>query len=126
VCGKKLGEPADRVVRSLDRIIEWRGPPVAIRVGNGPEYISGQLKRWAQDRGIAIRHIQPGRPQQNAYVERCNRTVRHEWLNQCVFQNIREVQDTATQWFWTYNNERPNMGLGGITPAQKMQTQIAA
>ena len=117
--------PAPRVIRSLDRIIAWRGVPPAIRVDNGPEYISEVLRTWAERRGIALLHIQPGKPQQNAYIERYNRTVRHEWLNQYVFRNIREVQDTATQWLWTYNNERPNMGLGGITPAQKLNRQMA-
>ena len=116
--------PAERVTRSLERIIEWRGCPQVIRVDNGPEYISGQLLRWAEHRGIAIQHIQPGKPQQNAYVERYNRTVRHEWLDQYMFATIREVQDYATQWLWTYNNDRPNMGLGGITPAQKLQQQL--
>lgn len=116
--------PTARVIRTLDRIIAWRGVPLAIRVDNGPEYISSQLLQWAENHGIAIRHIQPGKPQQNAYIERYNRTVRHEWLNQYVFQSIREVQNTATQWLWTYNNERPNMGLGGITPAQKMQRRM--
>jgi putative transposase len=106
--------PAPRVTRSLDRIIAWRGRPLAIRVDNGPEYISDALRNWAETRGIALLHIQPGKPQQNAYIERYNRTVRHEWLNQYVFRNIREVQDTATQWLWTYNNERPKLGLGGI------------
>ena len=104
--------------------------PLAIRVDNGPEYVSGALLQWAETNGIAIRHIQPGKPQQNAYIERYNRTVRHEWLGQYNFTTISEVQDHATQWLWTYNNERPNMGLGGITPAQKlkrqMETQIAA
>ncbi len=122
--------PAPRVIRSLDRIIAWRGRPLAIRVDNGPEYISDVLRNWAETRGIALLHIQPGKPQQNAYIERYNRTVRHEWLNQYVFRNIKEIQDTATQWLWTYNNERPNMGLGGITPAQKLKRltamQIAA
>jgi putative transposase len=117
--------PAPRVIRSLDRIIAWRGVPLAIRVDNGPEYISEVLRTWAERRGIALLHIQPGKPQQNAYIERYNRTVRHEWLNQYVFRNIREVQETATQWLWTYNNERPNMGLGGITPAQKLNRQMA-
>ena len=73
-----------------------------------------------------LQHIQPGKPQQNAYVERYNRTVRHEWLDQNMFATIEEVQDYATQWLWTYNNDRPNMGLGGITPAQKLKLQIAA
>jgi len=118
--------PAERVIRCLDRIIEWRGCPLAIRVDNGPEYISGVLLRWAETRGIAIQHIQPGKPQQNAYVERYNRTVRHEWLDQYMFATIKEVQDYATDWLWTYNNDRPNMGLGGIIPAQKLKQQIAA
>ena len=117
---------AERVTRSLDRIIEWRGSPQVIRVDNGPEYISGQLLRWAEDRGILLQHIQPGQPQQNAYVERYNRTVRHEWLDQYMFATIKEVQDYATQWLWTYNNDRPNMGLGGITPAQKLKLLTAA
>ena len=118
--------PAERVTRSLDRIIEWRGSPQVIRVDNGPEYISGQLLRWAEDRGILLQHIQPGKPQQNAYVERYNRTVRHEWLDQYMFATIKEVQDYATQWLWTYNNDRPNIGLGGITPAQKLKLLTAA
>ena len=117
--------PATRVIRSLDRIIAWRGRPKEIRVDNGPEYVSHSLKQWAQDRGIGLRFIQPGNPQQNAYIERYNRTVRHEWLSQYIFRTIKEVQDTATDWLWTYNNERPNMGLGGITPAQKMQRRMA-
>ena len=71
---------AKRVVRTLDRIIEWRGQPLAIRVDNVPEYISRTLVNWAEKRCIALTYIQPGKPQQNAYVERYNRTVRQEWL----------------------------------------------
>ena len=113
--------PAERVVRMLNQIIEWRGRPKAIRVDNGPEYISGTLMKWAERLAIALQHIQPGKPQQNAYVERYNRTVRHEWLGQYIFETIQEVQDYATDWLWTYNHDRPNMGIGGITPAQKLK-----
>ena len=113
--------PAERVVRSLNRIIEWRGKPTSIRVDNGPEYISGKLLAWAEKLQINICHIQPGKPQQNAYVERYNRTVRHEWLDQNIISSIEEAQNYATKWLWTYNNERPNMGIGGITPAQKLK-----
>lgn len=113
--------PADRVIRSLDRIMEWRGKPGSIRVDNGPEYVSGKLLAWAEKRGISIQYIQPGKPQQNAYIERYNRTVRHEWLDQYIISSIEEAQNYATQWLWTYNNERPNMALGGITPAQKLK-----
>ncbi len=113
--------PAERVVRALNQIIEWRGKPMVIRVDNGPEYISATLAIWAAKQGIALTHIQPGKPQQNAYVERYNRTVRHEWLDLYIFETIAEAQSIATDWLWTYNNERPNMGIGGITPAQKLK-----
>ncbi|MBL4919453.1 IS3 family transposase [Szabonella alba] len=113
--------PAERVVRALNQIIEWRGKPLAIRVDNGPEYISSTLMIWAEKQGIVLNHIQPGQPQQNAYVERYNRTVRNEWLDLYIFETIEEAQEIATDWLWTYNNERPNMGIGGITPAQKLK-----
>jgi len=113
--------PAERVIWGLDRIIEWRGKPGTIRVDNGPEYISEKLKKWAAKQGVTIQNIQPGQPQQNAYIERYNRTVRHEWLDQYIIESIEEAQDHATQWLWTYYNERPNMGIGGITPAQKLK-----
>ena len=111
-----LSLPAARVIRSLEQIIEWRGKPRVIRCDNGPEYISGALLAWAERQGIRIEHIQPGKPQQNAYIERYNRTVRYAWLAQTLFDTIKQVQDKATRWLWTYNHERPNMALGGITP----------
>jgi len=112
--------PAARVIRALDQIIEWRGRPVTIRSDNGPEFISELLSDWAEERGIGLQFIQPGKPQQNAYVERYNRTVRYDWLNQYIFATIEEVQEMATAWLWTYNNERPNMAIGGITPKQRI------
>lgn len=114
-----LSLPAVRVVRALNQIIEWRGKPKQIRCDNGPEYISGLLATWAESRGVELAFIQPGNPQQNAYVERYNRTVRYDWLNQYLFSSIEEVQEQASRWLWLYNNERPNMALGGITPKQK-------
>ena len=87
----------------------------------GPEYVSATLTIWAEKQGIALTYIQPGKPQQNAYVERYNRTVRHEWLDLYIFETIEEVQQIATEWLWTYNNERPNMGIGGVTPAMKLK-----
>ena len=110
-----LSLPAERVVRALDQVIEWRGKPLAIRSDNGPEYIGSTLANWAQRQGIRLDHIQPGKPQQNAYIERYNRTVRYDWLSHYLFESIGEVQDYATDWMWTYNHERPNMALGGMT-----------
>lgn len=117
--------PAPRVIRALEQIIEWRGKPKAIRCDNGPEYISHLLAAWAKKHSITLMFIQPGNPQQNAYVERYNRTVRYEWLAQYIFTTIEEVQNSATTWLWTYNNDRPNMAIGGITPIQKMATMAA-
>jgi putative transposase len=68
---------------------------------------------------LTIYNLQPGNPQQNAYIERHNRTVRYNWLRHYLFESIDEVQNYATDWMWTYNHERPNMALGGITPKQK-------
>ena len=96
---QQIQRAAERVIRSLNRIIE----------------------RLARKQNISLQHIQPGQPQQNAYIERYNRTVRHEWLDQHIIETIEEAQDFATQWLWAYNNDRPNMGIGGITPAQKLK-----
>ena len=112
--------PAERVIRTLDRVIEWRGKPRALRCDNGPEYVSASVIAWAAKKGIRLDYIQPGKPQQNAYVERFNRTVRYEWLAPQLFASIAEVQLCATAWLWNYNHERPNMALGGITPNQRL------
>lgn len=116
--------PSSRVVRTLDQVIQWRGKPKSIRCDNGPEYISTTLKQWAAQRQIHIEYIEPGKPQQNAYIERYNRTVRYDWLAQHLFDSVEQVQQFATRWLWTYNHERPNMALGGITPKQKLAKAI--
>ena len=71
--------------------MQWRGKPQVIRCDNGPEYISATLQNWASAKGIRLEYIQPGKPQQNAYVERFNRTVRYEWLSQYHWRNLDEV-----------------------------------
>lgn len=78
-----LSLPSERVIRALNQIIEWRGKPSTLRCDNGPEYISGVIQAWAAMCGIAISYIQPGKPQQNAYVERFNR--------QCVMNGYRNI-----------------------------------
>ena len=112
--------PSERVIRALKQIIEWRGRPNIIRCDNGPENISGAIQNWASEAGVAFQYIQPGKPQQNAYVERFNRTVRYEWLSQYYWTDLDEVRDFATKWMWHYNHDRPNMALGGFTPKQRL------
>lgn len=110
--------PALRVIRSLEQIIEWRGKPAAIRCDNGPEYISAELVAWANKKRITLMYIQPGKPTQNAYIERFNRTARHEWLDMHIFESLSHAQSLATKWLWLYNNERPNTAIGGVPPRQ--------
>ena len=109
-----------RVIRALEQIISWRGKPKVIRCDNGPEYIRPALKTWAENNHSKIEYIQPGNPQQNAYVERFNRRVRYEWLSQYYWKDLAEVQLIVTKWMWSYNYERPNMALGGFTPKQHL------
>lgn len=111
-----LSLPSARVIRSLEQIIEWRGKPLAIRCDNGPEYISQTLRDWTEKHQITLLYIQPGKPTQNAYIERFNRTARHEWLELHLFKSIKHAQSLATKWLWTYNNERPHTAIGGVPP----------
>jgi putative transposase len=111
-----LSLPAQRVIRSLEQIIQWRGKPAALRCDNGPEYLSQTLVDWANQQRITLLYIQPGKPNQNAYIERFNRTARHEWLDLHQFESIEHAQLLATQWLWQYNNERPHTAIGGVPP----------
>lgn len=117
-----LSLPSARVIRSLKHIIEWRGKPAAIRLDNGPEYIAQSLVDWANSHRITLLYIQPGKPTQNAYIERFNRTVRHEWLELHQFDSVSHAQELATEWLWQYNNERPHTAIGGIPPRQLLMT----
>ncbi len=112
--------PSTRVIRALEQVIEWRGKPAALRCDNGPEYISCEMVNWANQNQITLIYIQPGKPTQNAYIERFNRTARHEWLDMHIFNSIEHAQLLATRWLWTYNNERPHSAIDGITPIMKL------
>lgn len=116
-----LSLPSARVVRALEQVIEWRGKPAAIRCDNGPEYIAQTLVEWANRQQITLMYIQPGKPTQNAYIERFNRTARHEWLDLHQFTSVAHAQLLATQWLWEYNHERPNTAIGGVPPVQLLQ-----
>lgn len=110
--------PAQRVIRSLDNIALVRGYPVRIRLDNGPELISFVLADWAEEHGVILDFIQPGKPTQNAYVERFNRTYREEVLDFYIFSTLKEVRDITQRWLDQYNNERPHQSLNNMTPTQ--------
>jgi putative transposase len=109
--------PVGRVVRVLEQLKAWRGLPKAIRVDNGPELIAQELVDWCAGHGIELRHIQPGKPNQNAYIERFNRTYRSEVLDAYLFDDLDQVREITEQWLHSYNEERPHDALGCLPPA---------
>jgi putative transposase len=110
--------PAARVIRVLEMLISWRGRPTQIRMDNGPELIASRLEQWAEERQITLAHIQPGKPAQNAFIERFNRTFREDVLDAYVFDALSEVRDIAEQWLEEYNAIRPHDALQGLSPYQ--------
>jgi putative transposase len=111
-----LSLPTLRVIRVLEYLKEFRGLPNIIRVDNGPEFISHKLDQWCRQNKITIVFIQPGKPMQNAYVERCNGNIRKELLNTYVFTTLAEVREKAAEWMNDYNNHRPHKSLGYKAP----------
>jgi putative transposase len=110
--------PAERVIRVLEMLIAWRGCPCQIRTDNGTELISYRLEQWAEEHKITLTHIQPGKPAQNAYIERFNRTFREDVLDAYLFRSLSEVRDIAEQWLEEYNAIRPHEALQGLSPYQ--------
>lgn len=121
-----LNLPAIRVIRVLDRIAAWRGYPAMLRVDNGPELISVLLAEWAEKHGVFLDFIEPGKPTQNSYVERFNRTYRTEVLDFYVFKTLNEVREITDVWVRQYNEERPHESLGNLTPEEYRLTKISS
>jgi putative transposase len=109
--------PAARVVRVLEQLAAWRGLPSRIRVDNGPEFLAEAFVAWTKARGIEIAYIQPGKPNQNAFIERFNRSVREEVLDLYLFNDLDEVREELHRWLIGYNEHRPHDALGDLPPA---------
>lgn len=116
--------PAARVIRGISELEEVRGVPLPIPLDLGPEFIAHALAPWAPSQGIALRHIQPGKPTQNAYIDRFNRTCRTEVLDCYVFAALQEVRDMTADWLHRYNHQRPHESLGRIPPVEYRMKQF--
>lgn len=110
--------PAGRVKRVLDRLAQERGGyPEQIRCDNGSELIGYVLTEWAEQHGVKLAYIEPGKPAQNAFVERFNRTYREAVLDMYLFDSLEEVRAITEAWLIDYNMLRPHDALGGLPPA---------
>ena len=122
--------PCLRLIRVLEKLVSKRGFPANIRCDNGPEFISHKLEEWCthESRRISLQFIQPGRPMQNAYIERKNGSMRRELLNAYLFNSLAEVRELSEEWRIDYNTERPHKSLGYLPPliyAQRHRTKAA-
>jgi len=109
---------ASYVIELLSYMIESRGKPLQIRVDNGPEFISSVFTNYCNKHQIEIKYIQPGKPTQNAFIERFNGSFRREVLNTYIFYTIKQVKKMTDMWMIKYNHDRPHESLGNVSPIE--------
>jgi putative transposase len=110
--------PSARVIRSIETVAKHRGYPSNIRIDNGPEFISTALQLYCERHHINLQYIQPGKPTQNAYVERNNGSMRREVLDAYLFTSLTHARHLLYNWQYDYNNHRPHKSLNYFTPLQ--------
>ena len=108
----------EHLTRVLDAVCSLRGKPQVIRTDNGPEFTGKAMMMWAHRQGVELRLIEPGKPNQNAYVENFNGRLRDECLNEHWFTSLDHAKRVIETWRRECNEERPKRSLGGLTPAQ--------
>ena len=113
--------PASRVVQMLTRLVDCYGCPAQLRTDNGPEFISARLSEWCEAQGIILHWIQPGKPTQNAYIERFNGSFRRELLDAHLFRSLAHVRQLVAEWRHDYNTQRPHQALNFMTPVEFKQ-----
>ena len=116
--------PAARLIRVLEKLINERGCPANIRCDNGPEFISWLLQQWCVNHNISLQFIQPGKPMQNAYIERKNGSIRRELLDAYMFYSLAEVRAMSEEWRIDYNRERPHKSLGYLSPLKYAEMKL--
>ncbi len=111
-----------RVARELDALVRLHGKPESIVSDNGTEFTSRAILKWAEDNDVDWHYIDPGKPQQNAFIESFNGSLRDELLNEELFDTLDDARRKLALWRYDYNNVRPHSSLGNQTPAQARRT----
>jgi putative transposase len=111
-----ISMPSQRVIRILSQAIETYGKPIAIRCDNGAEFTSYCFQQWAEKTEISIQYIQPGKPNQNGFIERFNRTFREDVLGAYIFTSLRQLQFITESWIDDYNTSHPHQSLNRNSP----------
>lgn len=117
--GMAVSLPSRRVVRVLNELVALHGRPSAVRVDNGPEFTAQPFVEWCAEHGVATHYIQPGKPDQNAYIERFNRSYRTEVLNAHLFESIAELRAMTNAWLRVYNGET-RIGMTAMLRAERL------
>jgi len=119
-----LSFPATRLIRELERIEDTHGLPSNFRLDNGPEFISKIFQAWCESKGIKLLYIQPGKPVQNAYIERFNRIFREDILDAYWFEGLEQLKLIIQKWQHDYNHNHPHSSLGGMSPMQYLEEAV--
>ena len=114
---------SERVVQTLGQLIEFRGKPKEIRSDNGPEFIAKAFEGFCENSGITHLSIQKGKPMQNGFIERFNRTYREDVLDATIFENLNQVREVTELWMRDYNENHPHSSLANMSPKEFLKSK---
>ena len=115
--------PSTKVVEAVQQIIEWRGKPEELRSDNGTEFIAKAFVGFCENSAITHVRTQKGKPTQNGFIERFNRTYREDVLDANIFENVDQVRELTANWMEDYNNNHPHASLANMSPNEFMKTK---
>jgi putative transposase len=116
---------SSRVLWVLRHLMNKQGKPQKIRMDNGPEFIAKIMQQWSKMNEVEFIYIQPGKPMQNGFIERFNRTFRESVLDAYLFDSLEEVREQTAIFMVEYNYTRPHEALGGLSPIMYKQKKCS-